>query len=176
MSAQAGEVLRVFLVDDHDLVRRGVRDLLSAARDVMVVGESSDAGPAAKQILALDVDVMVLDKITILQIKSERMTDASKVANVRTELDLLESTWRASPHAQHDIRAEWASLKAINEKLWVIEDDIRDKERDKAFDERFIELARAVYVTNDERAAVKRQINSKLGSRIVEEKSYKDYK
>jgi hypothetical protein len=118
----------------------------------------------------------LIDKITILQIKSERMTDASKVSNVRTELDLLESTWRNSPHAQHDIRAEWAALKALNEKLWVIEDDIRDKERDKAFDERFIELARAVYVTNDERAAVKRQINSKLGSRIVEEKSYKEYK
>jgi hypothetical protein len=118
----------------------------------------------------------LIDKITILQIKSERMTDASKVSNVRIELDLLESTWRNSPHAQHDIRAEWAALKAINEKLWVIEDDIRDKERDKAFDERFIELARAVYVTNDERAAVKRQINSKLGSRIVEEKSYKEYK
>jgi hypothetical protein len=118
----------------------------------------------------------LIDKITILQIKSERMTDASKLANVRTELNLLESTWRASPHAQHDIRAEWAALKAINEKLWVIEDDIRDKERDKAFDERFIELARAVYVTNDERAAVKRQINTKLGSRIVEEKSYKEYK
>jgi two-component system response regulator DevR len=61
VSAQAGKVLRVFLLDDHDLVRRGVRDLLSAARDVMVVGESSDAGPAAKQILALDIDVMVLD-------------------------------------------------------------------------------------------------------------------
>ena len=118
----------------------------------------------------------LIDKITILQIKSERMTDASKVSNVRTELDLLEGTWRNSPHAQHDIRAEWAALKAINEELWVIEDDIRDKERDKAFDERFIELARAVYVTNDERAAVKRQINSKLGSRIVEEKSYKEYK
>ena len=118
----------------------------------------------------------LIDKITILQIKSERMSDAKKVANVRTELEALEKTWRDSPHAQHDIRAEWAALKSINEKLWVIEDDIRDKERDKAFDARFIELARAVYVTNDERAAVKREINTKLGSRIVEEKSYKDYK
>ena len=67
-------------------------------------------------------------------------------------------------------------MKRINEKLWVVEDDIRDKERAKAFDQQFIELARAVYVINDERAAVKKQINTKLGSRIVEEKSYKEYK
>ena len=118
----------------------------------------------------------LIDKITILQIKSERMSDAAKVANVRTELQLLEATWRASEHGKHDISAEWKALKTINEKLWVIEDDIRDKERDKAFDREFIELARAVYVTNDERAAVKRQINTKLGSRIQEEKSYRDYK
>jgi hypothetical protein len=118
----------------------------------------------------------LIDKITILQIKSERMSDAAKVANVRTELQLLEATWRASEHGRQDISAEWNALKTINEKLWVIEDDIRDKERDKAFDREFIELARAVYVTNDERAAVKRQINTKLGSRIQEEKSYRDYK
>ncbi len=118
----------------------------------------------------------LIDKITILQIKSERMTDAAKVANVRIELDLLQDTWRKSPHAQQDISAEWSALKAINEKLWVVEDDIRDKERAKSFDQQFIELARAVYVINDERAAVKRQINTKLGSRIVEEKSYREYK
>ncbi|MFL6620465.1 MAG: DUF6165 family protein [Povalibacter sp.] len=118
----------------------------------------------------------LIDKITILQIKSERMTDASKLANVRTELEALEKTWSDSPHSKHDIRSEWTALKAINEKLWVIEDDIRDKERARSFDSQFIELARAVYVTNDERAAVKRQINTKLGSRIVEEKSYKEYK
>ena len=118
----------------------------------------------------------LIDKITILQIKSERMSDPAKVANVRVELGLLESTWRESAHGKADIAAEWAALKKINEKLWVVEDDIRDKERAKEFDAKFIELARAVYVINDERAAVKRQINTKLGSRIVEEKSYKDYK
>lgn len=117
----------------------------------------------------------LIDKITILQIKSERMTDAAKVANVRVELALLEETWRASGNTL-DISAQWAALKGINEKLWVIEDDIRDKERAGAFDREFIELARAVYVTNDERARVKREINTRLGSRIVEEKSYKDYK
>ena len=118
----------------------------------------------------------LIDKITILQIKSERMTDPAKVANVRVELNLLESTWRESAHGKADIATEWDALKKINEKLWVVEDDIRDKERAKEFDAKFIELARAVYVINDERAAVKRQINTKLGSRIVEEKSYKDYK
>jgi hypothetical protein len=118
----------------------------------------------------------LIDKITILQIKSERMSDAAKVANVRVELGLLESTWRDSAHGKADITAEWSALKRINEKLWVVEDDIRDKERAKEFDAKFIELARAVYVINDERAAVKRQINTKLGSRIVEEKSYKEYK
>lgn len=116
----------------------------------------------------------LIDKITILQIKSERMTDAAKVANVRVELALLEETWRASGNTL-DISAQWGALKGINEKLWVIEDDIRDKERAGAFDKEFIELARAVYVTNDERARVKREINTRLGSRIVEEKSYKDY-
>jgi hypothetical protein len=118
----------------------------------------------------------LIDKITILQIKSERMTDQVKIANVRNELQQLEATWKASEHSRHDISSEWAALKTIIEKLWVIEDDIRDKERDKAFDATFIELARAVYVTNDERAAVKKQINTKLGSRIVEEKSYREYR
>lgn len=117
----------------------------------------------------------LIDKITILQIKAARITDAAKLANVRTELDLLESTWRASAYAAADIATQWAQLKTINEKLWDIEDRIRDKERARAFDGEFIELARAVYVTNDERAAVKRTINTRLGSRIVEEKSYAKY-
>jgi len=118
----------------------------------------------------------LIDKITILEIKAERMSDPKKVANVKHELSLLMATWNDSPHARVDIAAEWRSLRDINGKLWVIEDEIRDKERAKQFDARFIELARAVYVTNDERAAVKRVINDKLGSKIVEEKSYADYK
>ena len=131
--------------------------------------------------MTLDIQVLIspgelIDKITILQIKSERMTDAAKLANVRTELSLLESTWRNSAHAAADIAEQWAALKRINEKLWKIEDDIRDKERAAAFDQEFIELARAVYITNDERAVVKREINTKLGSRIVEEKSYREYR
>ena len=117
----------------------------------------------------------LIDKITILQIKSARMTDAAKVANVRAELGALEKTWGASSYAAIDIKEEWAALKHINEKLWVVEDDLREKERQKQFDQEFIELARAVYFTNDERAAVKRQINVKLGSKLVEEKSYAKY-
>ena len=117
----------------------------------------------------------LVDKITILEIKSARMTDAAKVANVRTELTLLQDTWKASAYASHDISKQWAALRAINEKLWDIEDDIRDMERSRTFDKEFIQLARAVYVTNDERAAVKRDINTRLGSKIVEEKSYAKY-
>ena len=118
----------------------------------------------------------LLDKITILRIKSSRMRDAGKLANVRIELALLEETWGASPYAKADIAADVAALQQVNERLWVIEDDIRDKERAQAFDSEFIRLARAVYFENDERAAIKRRINLKLGSTIVEEKSYAEYK
>jgi hypothetical protein len=117
----------------------------------------------------------LIDKITILEIKSQRMTDPAKLRNVRTELSALNDTWRASPYSATDITADWSALREVNGQLWDIEDRIRDKERDAAFDAGFIELARAVYVTNDERAAIKRRINTKLGSVLVEEKSYADY-
>jgi hypothetical protein len=118
----------------------------------------------------------LLDKITILRIKSKRIGDPAKLANVRLELRLLEETWNASAYAKVDIEAEIGALGLVNERLWVIEDDIRDQERAQAFDAQFIRLARAVYFENDERAAIKRRINAKLGSAIVEEKSYRDYK
>jgi hypothetical protein len=118
----------------------------------------------------------LLDKITILRIKSARMSDAAKLANVRAELAELEKTWRSAVGTQADVAEDERALQAVNERLWVIEDDIRDKERAQAFDARFIELARSVYIENDERAAIKKRINVKLGSRIVEEKSYKPYK
>ena len=117
----------------------------------------------------------VLDKITILEIKSERMDDPQKVANVRVELKLLQDTWAEAIEDDDVIRDLHAQLKEINEALWEIEDDIRDKERAKEFDERFIELARAVYFTNDRRSEVKKKLNLHLGSQIVEEKSYQDY-
>lgn len=118
----------------------------------------------------------LLDKITILRIKSARMTDPAKLANVRHELATLEATWRGSGAAIPAVRADEAALQRVNEALWVIEDDIRDKELAQEFDAKFIELARAVYVTNDERAKLKKNINTALGSKIVEEKSYKPYK
>jgi hypothetical protein len=118
----------------------------------------------------------MLDKITILRIKAARMSDAAKVANVKHELAVLEKTWNDSGAAAVDLGPEEANLTRVNEALWVIEDDIRDEERASRFGEKFIELARAVYITNDERAAIKKRINILLGSSIVEEKSYKPYK
>jgi hypothetical protein len=117
----------------------------------------------------------LIDKVTILEIKAERIADPDKLANVRDELRLLTELWEADPASATDIGTERAELKRINEALWEIEDEIRVKERQQSFDARFIELARSVYRTNDRRAAVKRAINLKLGSRLVEEKSYEDY-
>ena len=118
----------------------------------------------------------LLDKIAILQIKSERMTDPDKLANVRNELSALENTWMAHPGAGSDIVRLRAELKAVNERLWEIEDDIRLKEKAQQFDAGFIQLARSVYFENDERARIKREINTALGSAYVEEKSYQDYR
>ena len=118
----------------------------------------------------------LLDKITILRIKSARMTDEAKLRNVRVELGALEDTWRDSGSAVPEVAADEAALQKVNEDLWDIEDRIRDKERAQEFDAVFIELARAVYVTNDERARLKRSINVTLGSRLVEEKSYQPYR
>jgi len=118
----------------------------------------------------------LLDKIAILEIKAERIDDAGKLANVRRELDALEATWAVHPASRIDIAGLRAGLKAVNERLWGIEDDIRLKEKAQAFDGDFIRLARAVYFENDERARIKKAINLALGSTYVEEKSYADYK
>ena len=118
----------------------------------------------------------LLDKISILQIKSERMGDPAKLANVRHELDALEASWLAHSAARQDIAALRADLKAVNERWWVIEDDIRMREKAQDFGAEFIRLARAVYFENDERARIKRDINLALGSQLVEEKSYQDYR
>lgn len=118
----------------------------------------------------------LIDKITILEIKSQRIGDPAKLTNVRNELELLNATWANHPASHADIADERARLFAVNEALWEIEDEIRLKEKAQAFDAEFIELARSVYFRNDERAAVKREINVKLGSQLVEEKSYQDYR
>jgi len=117
----------------------------------------------------------LLDKITILRIKSARIADPAKLANVRPELELLEKTWREAC-GEADVAEDERALQAVNERLWDIEDRIREKEAARSFDEVFIELARAVYIENDRRAALKKRVNLALGSRLVEEKSYKDYR
>ena len=118
----------------------------------------------------------LIDKITILEIKASQIRDAGKLANVRAELDLLNTNWNANTASKIDIVAERGQLKAVNEALWDIEDRIRLKEKAQAFDAEFVELARSVYFRNDERAAIKRAINIKLGSQLVEEKSYESYR
>lgn len=118
----------------------------------------------------------LLDKVTILQIKSERITDAAKVANVLTELHALERCWNEHPASNIDVSQLMLQLKHVNERLWVIEDDIRILEKQQRFDKDFIELARSVYFENDHRARIKKEINLALGSAYVEEKSYQDYR
>ncbi len=117
----------------------------------------------------------IIDKITILEIKAERLADPAKLANVNKELSELVAVREREFPDHAPLAALSAQLKAINEKLWVIEDDIRDCERAKAFGAKFVELARAVYVTNDERAGAKRKVNDLLGSALIEEKSYAPY-
>ena len=116
----------------------------------------------------------LLDKITILQIKQERLDDAAKRANVTAELAALTAIAGAAL-ADAAVAPPLAALKAVNESLWEIEDRLRGKEADGSFDAAFIELARAVYFTNDRRAALKRDINRLLRSALVEEKSYRPY-
>lgn len=118
----------------------------------------------------------LLDKIAILQIKAERISDAGKLANVRRELDVLAAAWAAHPASGQDVDALRGQLKAVNERLWDIEDAIRVCEKRQDFAAEFVRLARAVYFENDERARIKREINVTLGSQLVEEKSYQDYR
>ncbi len=117
----------------------------------------------------------LIDKITILRIKSERIGDEAKLKNIRTELAILNETLAKDVPASEALSRLDAALQAVNEELWVIEDDIRDCERAGDFGAEFIRLARAVYVTNDKRASLKKDINVLLGSNIVEEKSYAAY-
>jgi hypothetical protein len=117
----------------------------------------------------------LIDKITILEIKLARITDQAKLGNVRAELETLTRARDAAIRATPELAADTAALKRANETLWEVEDHIRDCERVKDFGPRFVELARSVYRTNDERARIKRRINERLGSRLIEEKSYASY-
>jgi len=116
----------------------------------------------------------LIDRITILQLKSERMSEPGRLRNVRHERALLEDVARCHLSRTPDLDVLWAELLRINGALWQIEDDIRACERDGDFGPRFVEIARSVYLTNDRRSEVKRQINRLLGSSLVEEKSYSD--
>jgi len=115
----------------------------------------------------------LVDKITILRIKNRNITDPLKLENVQKELVLLSGV--LSKAGAPDILLEFQSLENINAELWDIEDKIRVKESKKEFDQEFIELARSVYITNDKRAKVKKDISLKVGSDLVEEKSYEQY-
>lgn len=118
----------------------------------------------------------LLDKLSILEIKLERIDDQAKRANVRREHELLSRVWRESGLDGEEVRPLRARLREVNEALWEIEDAIREEEGQKRFGERFVDLARSVYLRNDERAALKRRLNEMLGSPIVEEKSYREYR
>lgn len=118
----------------------------------------------------------LLDKITILRIKAARIADGEKLRNVRVELELLTRTWRESGCAARTRDEDERALEAVNEKLWDVEDRLREKEAAQNFDAEFIELARSVYLSNDARAAIKKRINVHLGSRLTEEKSYAPYR
>ena len=117
----------------------------------------------------------LIDKITILEIKAERIADTGKRDTVLVELKTLADARAAAIPPDREVDRLTVELKAVNEALWEIEDRIRDCDRDGEFGPRFVELARAVYRTNDRRAELKRAINLHLGSRLVEEKSYKPY-
>ena len=117
----------------------------------------------------------VLDKITILQIKLANISNAAKRTNIQNELDALLPLVAGDAFTTDQMQALMTELKSVNEALWDIEDDIREKEAAKSFDAEFIRLARAVYITNDKRAEIKKQINLATGSALVEEKSYESY-
>jgi hypothetical protein len=128
--------------------------------------------------MSVQVEISIgelLDKISILQIKSERITDQLKLENIKIELESLLDKWENSSFSKIEIAEEIVQIREVNEKLWELEDDIRIKEARYSFDEDFVRLARSVYVTNDQRAEIKRKINEKLGSALIEEKSYSNY-
>ena len=117
----------------------------------------------------------LLDKITILEIKAERIQDKQKLKNVATELELLRQVWKRNISESDAIQSFKRQLRDSNQRLWEIEDKIRIRESCKNFDAGFVELARSVYLQNDKRAAIKRKINEQLGAMIMEEKYYTEY-
>jgi hypothetical protein len=127
---------------------------------------------------AIRIDVSpgeLIDRLTILEIKRERLQDPQKRANVDREFAALDAAWRAGVRSSDALTALGAELRGVNARLWEIEDEIRDCERRRDFGDRFVALARDVYRQNDRRSALKREINLLLGSSLIEEKSYRAY-
>ena len=160
-------------------VRIELAALESVRREIVSVAQPNQA----VRILVEISPGELMDKISILELKLDLMKDESKLSNVRIELAALESVWTRDASArsggwsvQHRVSKLVAQLAAVNRRLWHIEDDIRDCEQAKQFGQLFVNLARSVYMVNDERSALKREINELLGSKLIEEKSYSDYK
>ena len=154
--------------------------LEGVAETVLLGNELEITGGRREVLLKTSVSIEIapgelIDKITILEIKLERIKDEAKLANVRLEWETLTKARDAAIEPTPELDRLSAELKAANEALWEIEDDIRDCERDKNFGETFVQLARSVYISNDKRAALKREINELLGSSLIEEKSYAAY-
>jgi hypothetical protein len=142
--------------------------------------EATFLQPTGAKTLATSISVDIspgelIDKITILEIKLERIEDAEKLVNVKHEFEILAAARDGALEPSDQLDRLSAELKQANEKLWQVEDDIRDCERAKDFGDTFVELARAVYVNNDTRSKLKREINELLGSSLIEEKSYAAY-
>ena len=126
----------------------------------------------------VNVDISIgefFDKLTILEIKRVQIRDPDKLLNINKELDSLNELLAEQSFSREQVEEDVVALREVNNELWDIEDAIREKEAVKEFDEEFIKLARAVYITNDRRSEIKRDINMKLGSDFVEEKSYEKY-
>ncbi|AWB08201.1 hypothetical protein A6A40_23500 (plasmid) [Azospirillum humicireducens] len=167
--------MRLFRQDRPGSWDNAMDRLLQALRERIADSTHTRNGPSDMPILAPVSWGELLDKITILDIKAERIADADKLANVRREREALVAVAAQADTGRPEIAALIDGLRAVNTTLWEVEDEIRDCERAKDFGPRFVELARQVYHTNDRRAALKRDLNRLLGSELVEEKSYQAY-
>ena len=151
-------------------------EMAEALAHLLKKGANASTGEALTPSELPQVEVSwgeLLDKISILEIKTERMSQAASVANVKRELEHLRSTLAAYPPLPIDIDRQRASLRSINEKLWDLEDAVRTCEAERTFDASFVELARKIYAFNDERARIKKQINVLMKSGFIEEKEHR---
>lgn len=154
---------------------RGIKTIFFAIA-MFVLANSSSLSYTANVVTTEVAVGELIDKITILRIKAKRITDPAKLKNIHAELHSLENTLNLHVPCTQELEALTAELQKVNEALWDIEDEIRDEERHQRFGDKFIQLARNVYFTNDRRCEIKRQMNIVVGSRFVEEKSYSDYR